>query len=108
MNDRFVRQADLAPADRLAEVTATVIGVGAIGRQVALQLASIGVPRLQLIDFDTVDMTNITTQGYRRQDVGTPKVDALRQSPQPARELVQHQAGRPPIPTCRSTCWRWS
>jgi sulfur carrier protein ThiS adenylyltransferase len=78
MNDRFVRQADLAPADRLAEVTATVIGVGAIGRQVALQLASIGVPRLQLIDFDTVDMTNTTTQGYRRQDVGTPKVDALR------------------------------
>ena len=41
--------------DRLAEVTATVIGVGAIGRQVALQLASIGTQTIQLIDFDSVD-----------------------------------------------------
>ena len=43
---------------------ATVIGVGAIGRQVALQLAAIGAPRLQLVDFDEVDLTNVTTQGY--------------------------------------------
>ena len=47
--DRFVRQAELVPADKLGEVTATVIGVGAIGRQVALQLASIGVRRLRLV-----------------------------------------------------------
>ena len=52
----------------------TVIGVGAIGRQVALQLASIGVRRLQLIDFDRVDLTNITTQGYLQEDVGESKV----------------------------------
>jgi molybdopterin-synthase adenylyltransferase len=80
MNDRFVRQADLVPASRLAEVTATVIGVGAIGRQVALQLASVGVPRLQLVDFDTVDLTNITTQGYCRSDLGLHKVESVRQS----------------------------
>ena len=43
--DRFARQQDLVPQDRLAELNATVIGVGAIGRQVALQLAAIGVPR---------------------------------------------------------------
>ncbi len=55
---------------------ATVIGVGAIGRQVALQLAAIGAPRLQLIDFDVVDLTNVTTQGYLATDVGTPKVSA--------------------------------
>jgi len=39
---RFVRQRELVPADRLSEITATVIGVGAIGRQVALQLAAVG------------------------------------------------------------------
>ena len=62
--DRFIRQQDLVPRHRLADLTATVIGVGAIGRQVALQLAAIGTPRIQLIDFDTVDPTNVTTQGY--------------------------------------------
>lgn len=60
----------------MTKQTATVIGVGAIGRQVALQLASIGVPRLQLIDFDIVEATNVTTQGYHAGDVGLSKVDA--------------------------------
>ena len=74
--DRFIRQQELVPHDRLATVTATVIGVGAIGRQVAMQLAGIGVPRLQLIDFDTVDLSNVTTQGYLADDVGQLKVQA--------------------------------
>jgi len=52
---RLIRQSDLVPERRLTEVSATVIGVGAIGRQVALQLASLGVPSIQLIDFDLVE-----------------------------------------------------
>ena len=74
--DRFGRQEDLVPRDRLTEIRATVIGVGAIGRQVGLQLAAIGIPRLQLVDFDLVDLTNVTTQGYWATDVGQPKVVA--------------------------------
>ena len=54
LNERFSRQKDIVPPDRLAACRATVIGVGAIGRQVALQLAAMGVPWLQLIDFDVV------------------------------------------------------
>lgn len=76
--DRFSRQTDLVPRTRLTELDITVIGVGAIGRQLALQLAALGAPRLTLIDFDTVDATNITTQGYRHQDIGRLKVEALR------------------------------
>ena len=72
--NRFARQQQLVPRDRLSEVTATVIGVGAIGRQVALQLAAIGTPRIRLIDFDCVDVSNVTTQGYYVSDVGQPKV----------------------------------
>jgi sulfur carrier protein ThiS adenylyltransferase len=71
---RFARQQDLVPQDRLAQIKATVIGVGAIGRQVAVQLAAIGVPRLQLVDFDAVDLTNVTTQGYLAADIGQSKV----------------------------------
>jgi sulfur carrier protein ThiS adenylyltransferase len=74
--DRFVRQQELVPRERLKSLQATVIGVGAIGRQVALQLAAVGVPRVQLIDFDTVDLTNVTTQGYFAEDIGQQKVHA--------------------------------
>ena len=74
--NRFSRQETIVPRGRLGNVKATVIGVGAIGRQVAMQLAAIGTPRLQLVDFDTVDETNLTTQGYRAADVGQPKVTA--------------------------------
>jgi sulfur carrier protein ThiS adenylyltransferase len=74
--DRFVRQQELVPRERLEALQATVIGVGAIGRQVALQLAAVGVPRIQLIDFDMVDVTNVTTQGYWDADVGQQKVRA--------------------------------
>jgi sulfur carrier protein ThiS adenylyltransferase len=75
-SDRFARQLDLVPRAALSDLTVTVIGVGAIGRQVALQLAAIGTSRLQLFDFDTVEPTNITTQGYRTCDLGQPKVVA--------------------------------
>ena len=74
--DRFVRQSGFVPRQRLAELKMTVIGVGAIGRQVALQLAAIGACKLQLIDFDHVEWSNITTQGYRHADLGQAKVQA--------------------------------
>jgi molybdopterin-synthase adenylyltransferase len=68
------------PQEKLTDLTATVIGVGAVGRQVALQLAAIRVRRLQLVDFDDVELTNITTQGYGHSDLGRPKVLATQQA----------------------------
>ncbi|TWT59753.1 ThiF family adenylyltransferase [Rubinisphaera italica] len=76
--DRFVRQQELVPRPQITSLSATVIGVGAIGRQVALQLAAIGMPQLQLIDFDTVEASNITTQGYHESDLGVSKVQATK------------------------------
>lgn len=75
--NRFVRQQDLVPQERLRDLAASVIGVGAIGRQVALQLAAIGVRWLQIVDFDRVDLSNVTTQGYPVHKIGMPKVEAL-------------------------------
>ena len=76
LTDRLARQRDLVPEDRLVRLKASVVGVGAVGRQVALQLAAMGVRRLQLVDFDGVEWTNVTTQGYLASDVGQLKVDA--------------------------------
>ncbi len=78
MHDRFERQRHLVPQNRLAALTAAVIGVGAIGRQVALQLAAIGTRRIQLVDFDKVEATNITSQGYWQGDLDQLKVAATR------------------------------
>ena len=76
MNDRYVRQADIVPRDRIMDCKATVIGVGAIGRQVALQLTAIGIPQLQLIDYDRIEESNLASQGYLQKDLERPKVDA--------------------------------
>lgn len=73
---RTERYSGLLPVEKLAGMGCTVIGVGAIGRQVALQLAAMGVSRIQLIDPDTVDETNLGSQGYLEEDVATLKVDA--------------------------------
>jgi len=75
--NRFIHQQALVPSEILAPLEVTVIGVGAIGRQLALQLAALGVRKLQLIDFDVVELTNVTTQGYLTTDVGLAKVEAV-------------------------------
>ena len=77
--ERYSRQRDIVPPERLEACPATVIGVGAVGRQVALQLTAMGIPWLQLIDFDTVEESNIASQGYCEDDLGRPKVDATAQ-----------------------------
>ncbi|MGB2820372.1 MAG: ThiF family adenylyltransferase, partial [Phycisphaerae bacterium] len=77
LSNRYTRQKDIVPADRLADLTVvTVIGVGAIGRQVTLQLAAIGVPRLQLVDFDRVEVENLAPQGFLESDMEQLKVQA--------------------------------
>lgn len=75
-NPRNDRQADIFPEAELLTAAVSVIGVGAIGRQVAMQLAAVGVPRMQLIDFDTVEDVNLGPQGWNAADVGKAKVDA--------------------------------
>ena len=73
---RYTRQADIVPTERMANLTVTVVGVGAIGRQVALQLAAMGISKLQLIDFDRVEIENLCCQGYLEHDLEMLKVDA--------------------------------
>jgi len=79
-NNRFARQEGLVPRERLEGLAISVIGVGAIGRQVALQLASLGARQITLVDFDEVEEVNITTQGYLWDDLGKSKVLATAQA----------------------------
>jgi sulfur carrier protein ThiS adenylyltransferase len=76
LSDRDIRQRDIVPPKRLAECHALVIGVGAIGRQVALQLAAVGIPRMTLFDHDDVRVENLAPQGYLVEDLQSCKVEA--------------------------------
>ena len=75
-SERFSRQTDIVPRQRILDCKATIIGVGAIGRQVAIQLTAIGIPEIQLIDFDEVELSNVASQGYFDDDLERYKVDA--------------------------------
>jgi sulfur carrier protein ThiS adenylyltransferase len=76
VSERYSRQKDIVLSDRIADCKATVIGVGAIGRQVAVQLTAIGIPWLQIIDFDVVEESNLASQGYFEDDLKRFKVHA--------------------------------
>lgn len=56
-----------------------IIGVGAVGSNIALQLAKLGVPLIHIWDFDSVNEHNITNQVYNVTDLYKPKVVVLKQ-----------------------------
>jgi sulfur carrier protein ThiS adenylyltransferase len=74
--NRDVRQRKIVPPAALAACHAMVVGVGAVGRQLAVQLAATGVPFMDLVDHDTVGEENLAPQGYWPADLGRPKVQA--------------------------------
>lgn len=54
-----------------------IIGVGATGSFVAMQLARMGCPVINIYDFDDVEIHNIPNQYYETTDIGKLKVEAL-------------------------------
>ena len=57
---------------------ATIIGCGAIGSKVAIELSKAGIDRIVAYDMDVVEAHNIGNQAYFQKHVGMPKVDALK------------------------------
>lgn len=76
VEDRYTRQKDLIPHEKLQNSRAVVIGVGAVGRQVSQQLAAMGVAHLILIDPDEVKEVNLGPQAYKKLQIGVKKVTA--------------------------------
>jgi len=74
----FARFADIISFDEINTFSYHIIGCGAIGSQVAMNLYKMGAQRLFLWDFDSLEEANIGVQGYPLSMVGKPKVDALK------------------------------
>jgi adenylyltransferase/sulfurtransferase len=65
---------------KLRKAKVLVAGMGGLGTPVALYLAAAGVGELGLVDFDTVDLSNLQRQVlYTTSDVGRPKVAAAKE-----------------------------
>lgn len=56
-----------------------ILGCGGIGSHLALCLSKTSPARLDLVDMDTVDDTNLSGQAYMQYDIGVQKVVALSQ-----------------------------
>lgn len=80
LSQRDIRQRSFVPPDELACYTALVIGTGAVGRQVGLMLAGLGIPRMALIDFDKIEVVNLNPQGWSPADIDRYKVEVLAES----------------------------
>lgn len=64
---------------KLQNASVLVVGCGGLGSPIAVYLASSGVGRIHLVDFDTVDISNLHRQVfYALDDVGKPKAEVLR------------------------------
>ena len=76
--ERYSRQLLLKEWDqeKLEKSCVLVVGLGALGSVVALNLAMMGVGKLILVDFDTVELSNLSKQLlYREEDLGKPKAE---------------------------------
>ena len=76
MLERYDRQLRIAGWDqsRLQNGTVVIVGVGALGCEVAKNLALMGVGRLVLIDNDYVELSNLSRQMlFNDGDIGRPK-----------------------------------
>ena len=79
---------------RLKAARVLCIGAGGLGSPLTLYLAAAGVGTLGVVEFDTVDLSNIQRQVlYSTADVGRPKIEAARErltALNPDIEIVPH------------------
>ena len=75
----YQRQRSLLDPELLSSLAIDVAGVGAVGRQVVLQLVSAGARNIRMFDHDRVEPANIGPQGWAPAADGSPKVVALKE-----------------------------
>jgi adenylyltransferase/sulfurtransferase len=75
---------------RLKAAKVLCIGTGGLGAPLTMYLAAAGVGTIGLVDFDTVDVTNLQRQIVHRQStIGKPKIDSAEQT---LKEINPHVA----------------
>ena len=66
---------------KLLDASTLVVGAGGLGSPICIYLALAGVGTVGIVDFDTVDVTNLQRQIlHHNDDVGRPKVESARET----------------------------
>lgn len=55
-----------------------VVGCGAVGSKIVMELAKLGISNIHVWDADDVESHNISNQAFYLDDIGKPKVDAMK------------------------------
>lgn len=82
-NQLFKRQITLSEIgevgqQKLQNSSVLIVGCGGLGSPIAVYLASSGIGKIHVVDFDTIDITNLHRQiFYSLEDVGKPKAKVL-------------------------------
>lgn len=66
--------------EKLKKAVVGIAGAGGLGSNVAIALARVGVGKLIIADFDVVEPSNLNRQQYFVDQLGMPKVDALKEN----------------------------
>ena len=74
---RYSRQIGIVDPSKL-DIPIAVVGAGGIGSWTTLALTRMGCDDVTVIDFDKVEKHNVGSQIYTDNDIGRPKVEALR------------------------------
>jgi molybdopterin/thiamine biosynthesis adenylyltransferase/rhodanese-related sulfurtransferase len=84
----------LAGQKKICSTTVLCIGAGGLGSPIAMYLAAAGIGKLGILDFDTVDFSNLQRQIiHGTADVGRPKAESAKetiQSINPNTDVVLH------------------
>lgn len=72
-----IRSEEILSVDKLLNKTIHIVGCGATGSHLAIQLIKLGANKLMLWDFDTVEQHNLTNQIWEVADIGKQKIDVL-------------------------------
>jgi adenylyltransferase/sulfurtransferase len=72
-----LREMGLQAQRKLKKSMVTLVGAGGIGSPIAIQLASMGIGNLRIVDYDVVEISNLQRQPlYSVDQIGLPKVEA--------------------------------
>lgn len=85
MKERNVKDS----TDKLTKAHVTIAGAGGLGSNIAIALTRIGVGHLTLIDFDSIELSNLNRQQFKLSQVGMPKVVALKQNLQEFNPFIE-------------------
>lgn len=73
----FSRQNLFCNHEKMQDLSVLIVGCGAIGRNVASNVARLGIKQITLVDGDIVEEHNISPQNWTRSQIGQAKVEAL-------------------------------